>query len=83
MRRTRYGPPNAFIIYRREKKAKHNDVFSKRTEAEISKVVGKMWQNEPEDTKDMYYRLAEHAKKKHLEKYFGYIFIAIKRLKNC
>ncbi|CAB4481316.1 unnamed protein product [Rhizophagus irregularis] len=39
-----------------------------RTEAEISKVVGKMWQNEPEDTKDMYYRLAEHAKEKHLEK---------------
>ncbi|CAB4434416.1 unnamed protein product [Rhizophagus irregularis] len=65
-------PPNAFIIYRREKKAKHNDVFCKRTEADISKEVGKMWQNEPEDIKDMYYRLAEHAKKKHLEKYSGY-----------
>jgi hypothetical protein len=63
-------PPNAFIIYRREMKAKID--FCKKTEAEISKEVGKMWRKEPEEIKDMYYKLADHAKEKHQEKYAGY-----------
>ncbi|GBC04468.1 hypothetical protein RclHR1_00570024 [Rhizophagus clarus] len=63
-------PPNAFIIYRREMKAKHD--FSKKTEADISREVGEMWRKESDDVKDFYFKLADHAKKRHKEKYVNY-----------
>ncbi|CAJ0751950.1 749_t:CDS:2 [Entrophospora sp. SA101] len=66
-------PPNAFILYRRAKQpsilAKNNGGISNN---DVSKEIGKMWHEEPEDIRLKYQKMAETAKQEHMKKYPEY-----------
>ncbi|KAG0253389.1 Casanova [Linnemannia exigua] len=68
-------PPNSFIIYRRE----HSSNYSKITAAELSKILGEQWANEPPERKAYYAKLAKAAEKEHALKYPEYKFTPAKR----
>ncbi|KAK3833989.1 MAG: hypothetical protein J3R72DRAFT_514716, partial [Linnemannia gamsii] len=68
-------PPNSFIIYRRE----HSSNYSKITAAELSKILGEQWANEPPERKAYYAKLAKAAEKEHAIKYPEYKFTPAKR----
>ncbi|KAJ3043288.1 hypothetical protein HDV00_005291 [Rhizophlyctis rosea] len=67
-------PPNSFILYRREK---HPHVLSTNptiSNNEISKIVAKMWREEPDDVKWAYKMRSEEEAGKHREEFPGYKF---------
>ncbi|KAF9088228.1 hypothetical protein BGX23_007544 [Mortierella sp. AD031] len=68
-------PPNSFIIYRKEQSAK----YSKITAAELSKILGEQWANEPAERKAYYAKLAKMAEQEHALKYPEYKFTPAKR----
>ncbi|KAF9144082.1 hypothetical protein BGX30_013879 [Mortierella sp. GBA39] len=68
-------PPNAFIIYRRE----HSAGYSKITAAELSKILGEQWANEPPERKAHYFKLAKAAEKEHALMFPYYKFTPAKR----
>ncbi|KAF9928353.1 hypothetical protein FBU30_002434 [Linnemannia zychae] len=68
-------PPNSFIIYRRE----HSSNYTKITAAELSKILGEQWANEPPQRKAYYAELAKAAEKEHALKYPEYKFTPAKR----
>ncbi|RIA92987.1 high mobility group box domain-containing protein, partial [Glomus cerebriforme] len=68
-------PPNAFIIYRRRMRLQLREQQPLRfKESELSKEIGKLWNEESDEVKEFYHTLAEHAKQKHMRKYKGYKF---------
>ncbi|PVU91441.1 hypothetical protein BB559_004131 [Furculomyces boomerangus] len=75
-------PPNAFIIYRKEKQA---DVLKKNqgvSNKEISKIIGKMWREESQEVKDTYKGKAEVEKNNHKKKFPDYKYKPRKSKKN-
>ncbi|RKP39029.1 putative HMG box protein, partial [Dimargaris cristalligena] len=77
-------PRNAFIIYRQEK---HRELVAGSTgpsipNKEISKIIGKMWREEPKLVKDEYHRRAEEEKTTHATTYPDYKYSPRKSIKN-
>ncbi|KAI0371096.1 HMG-box, partial [Pilatotrama ljubarskyi] len=67
-------PPNAWILYRtdRLKRLREDNDGPPRKQADISKLLGVLWAQEPDEVKRQYEKAAEIAKAKHAEKYPGY-----------
>ncbi|CAG8527232.1 2502_t:CDS:1 [Acaulospora morrowiae] len=65
-------PPNAFILYRRAKQpgivAKNQGI----TNNEVSKEIGRMWHEEPQDVRLKFQKMADAAKQEHMKKYPEY-----------
>ncbi|KAJ3060492.1 hypothetical protein HK102_009473 [Quaeritorhiza haematococci] len=66
-------PPNAFILYRREKHSTFKDTDL--TNNEISKIVGQMWNLESEEVKNNYRCMAEEHKRVHKQLYPSYKYM--------
>ncbi|CAG8493473.1 16984_t:CDS:2 [Funneliformis caledonium] len=67
-------PPNAFILYR---KAKQPDVIAHSknlTNAEVSKVISKMWWRETEEERFQWEKRADRMKLKHMQDYPDYVY---------
>lgn len=67
-------PPNAFILYR---KAKQPDVVAQNknlTNAEVSKVISKMWWKESEEERFQWEKRADRMKLKHMQDYPDYVY---------
>ncbi|CAB4483156.1 uncharacterized protein OCT59_003763 [Rhizophagus irregularis] len=67
-------PPNAFILYR---KAKQPDVVAQNknlTNAEVSKVISKMWWKETEEERFQWEKRADRMKLKHMQDYPDYVY---------
>ncbi|RIA84120.1 high mobility group box domain-containing protein, partial [Glomus cerebriforme] len=67
-------PPNAFILYR---KAKQPDVVAQNknlTNAEVSKVISKMWWKENEEERFQWEKRADRMKLKHMQDYPDYVY---------
>ncbi|RIA87945.1 high mobility group box protein, partial [Glomus cerebriforme] len=67
-------PPNAFILYRQAKQA---DVFAqneKLSNAEVSKIVSKMWWKENEEERFQWEKRADMMKVKHMQDYPDYVY---------
>ncbi|KXN67256.1 sequence-specific DNA-binding high mobility group box protein mat-Mc, partial [Conidiobolus coronatus NRRL 28638] len=74
-------PKNSFMIYRQEKQyeaAKHIEGSNNK---DISKLVGKWWNNETEEVKAYYRKKAEEAKKVHSKLYPNYRYCPKKSVK--
>ncbi|CAG8591704.1 15410_t:CDS:1 [Gigaspora rosea] len=65
-------PPNAFILYRRAKQpgivAKNQGI----TNNEVSKEIGRMWHEEPQEIRSKFQKMADAAKQEHMKKYPEY-----------
>ncbi|CAG8685881.1 31959_t:CDS:1 [Gigaspora margarita] len=65
-------PPNAFILYRRAKQpgivAKNQGI----TNNEVSKEIGRMWHEEPQEVRSKFQKMADAAKQEHMKKYPEY-----------
>lgn len=72
-------PPNAWILYRssciRKQRESRSPGAPKPTQAELSKLFGEQWRNEPEEVKAEYERQAEAAREEHTAKYPGQLLI--------
>ncbi|CAG8511420.1 1783_t:CDS:1, partial [Gigaspora margarita] len=67
-------PQNAFILYRNNKQS---DVIAQNkniTNAEVSKVISKMWKNENEEIKLQWQKLADIEKLKHMKAHPNYVY---------
>ncbi|CAG8840259.1 41755_t:CDS:2, partial [Gigaspora margarita] len=65
-------PPNAFILYRRDKQSKIVAANEGISNNEVSKEIGILWRNEPLEVKILWQKLAEEAKLEHMRKYPEY-----------
>jgi hypothetical protein len=75
-------PPNAWIIYRKTKLPTLPPVApgqSRRCQAEVSRIISKMWREEPDHVKAEYERMAEEQKALHLRMNPGYKFAPVSR----
>ncbi|OMJ19744.1 Silenced mating-type M-specific polypeptide Mc [Smittium culicis] len=75
-------PPNAFILYRKDKQ---EEVIKKNlgvSNKEISCIIGKMWREETDQVRDKYKENAENEKKKHQKMYPDYKYKPRKSKKN-
>lgn len=70
-------PPNAWIIYRKTKFRTLPPLQPgepRRAQADVSKMISKMWREEPDSTKAEYERMAEAEKAEHQRMFPGYKF---------
>ncbi|OCH96300.1 high mobility group box, partial [Obba rivulosa] len=58
-------PSNAFMLYRSEKVAEIVEQYPeyKKEQARLSKVVGQIWQEEPDDVKARFIEMAREEKR--------------------
>nr|CAG8515254.1 3758_t:CDS:2 [Entrophospora candida] len=67
-------PPNAFILYRREKQSEVTAKNDKLTNADVSKVISKMWWKESEQERFRWEKTADHMKLLHMQEYPDYVY---------
>ncbi|RIA95621.1 high mobility group box domain-containing protein [Glomus cerebriforme] len=60
-------PPNAFILYRREKQPGIIASQKNLTNAEVSRLIADMWRKEPEEIRLEWERYAEQRKLEHMQ----------------
>ncbi|CAE6457385.1 unnamed protein product [Rhizoctonia solani] len=75
-------PPNAWILYRSDKLkelATQQTTGPRKPQAEISKIISQMWQQEGPDTKGRYETRAEEKKAEHAALYPDYKFAPMKK----
>jgi len=65
-------PPNAFILYRKDKQKSVQEREVGITNNEVSKVIGDMWKQETKEVKDHYQALAQQSREQHQKEYPGY-----------
>jgi hypothetical protein len=65
-------PPNAFILYRKDKQKSVQEREIGITNNEVSKVIGDMWKQETKEVKDHYQALAQQSREQHQKEYPGY-----------
>ncbi|OLY79368.1 Silenced mating-type M-specific polypeptide Mc [Smittium mucronatum] len=65
-------PPNAFILYRKDKQEGVIKMNSGVSNKEISCIIGKMWRKESEEVRNEYKERAENEKIKHQKLYPNY-----------
>lgn len=62
-------PQNCFVLFKKEMNDKVQGTFPQK-----SKIIGRMWQEAPEEVKNHYKVLSEEDKLAHALKYPGYQF---------
>ncbi|CAG8530721.1 1139_t:CDS:2 [Diversispora eburnea] len=67
-------PPNAFILYRREKQPAILATNRHMTNAEISRYIANLWKNESNETRLMWERYADQQKLNHMKAYPNYVY---------
>ncbi|WBW72328.1 M-specific HMG-box DNA-binding transcription factor Mc at silenced MAT2 locus [Schizosaccharomyces osmophilus] len=65
-------PPNAFILYRKEKQSLLSETNPGMTNAEVSKLVGQLWKEESNEVKLKYFKMSECYKTEHEKLYPNY-----------
>ena len=65
-------PPNAFILYRKDKQSGIAIANLGITNNDISRIIGQMWRNETESVRQQYQALAERVKAEHRIKFPNY-----------
>ncbi|KAK7471942.1 hypothetical protein VKT23_000048 [Stygiomarasmius scandens] len=65
-------PPNAFMLYRSHFWSTQKDTIPERDHRQISRLTGVMWNQLPEDQKEVFRREAEAVKKEHMAKFPDY-----------
>ncbi|GAA5845782.1 hypothetical protein JCM11251_007737 [Rhodosporidiobolus azoricus] len=74
-------PPNAWICYRsaRVHELKASSEYAKLPQADISKIIGQIWRNEPAEVRQKYEDMAAAEKAEHKEKHPDYVFRPVRR----
>jgi hypothetical protein len=67
-------PPNAFILYRREKQPAIIAAQRHLSNAQVSRQISEMWRNESNETRLMWERLADRKKLEHMKAYPDYVY---------
>ncbi|CAG8589868.1 11448_t:CDS:1 [Acaulospora morrowiae] len=67
-------PPNAFILYRREKQPAILAANRHLTNAEISRHIADLWRNESNETRLKWERFADQTKLEHMKAYPNYVY---------
>ncbi|CAG8458782.1 3623_t:CDS:1 [Cetraspora pellucida] len=67
-------PPNAFILYRREKQPAIIAANRHLSNAEVSRRISNMWKSEPEETRREWERYADRKKLEHMQAYPNYVY---------
>ncbi|CAG8467199.1 22437_t:CDS:2 [Gigaspora margarita] len=67
-------PPNAFILYRREKQPAIIAANRHLSNAEVSRRISEMWRSEPEETRREWERYADRKKLEHMQTYPNYVY---------
>ncbi|CAG8560516.1 13645_t:CDS:1, partial [Racocetra fulgida] len=67
-------PPNAFILYRKNKQPDVVAQDKSLTNAEVSKVISKMWWKESEEVRFQWEKLADRMKLKHMQDHPDYVY---------
>ncbi|KAF0418484.1 MATA-HMG [Gigaspora margarita] len=67
-------PPNAFILYRREKQPAIIAANRHLSNAEVSRRISEMWRGEPEETRREWERYADRKKLEHMQTYPNYVY---------
>ncbi|GBC04466.1 hypothetical protein RclHR1_00570022 [Rhizophagus clarus] len=67
-------PPNAFMIYRRNKAAEIKYLLEGEKSAVISKIIGNMWKEERDEVKELFKTMARVAEKRHAKKHPNYSY---------
>ncbi|CAG8819122.1 3366_t:CDS:1, partial [Gigaspora margarita] len=75
-------PPNTFILYRKDKQFDIKTQNKNLTNAQISKVISRMWKNEKKEIILYCEKLADSIKLKHMQNYPNYIYKPKKRTKD-
>ncbi|KAH8892050.1 hypothetical protein GQ53DRAFT_806406 [Thozetella sp. PMI_491] len=65
-------PRNAFILYRQHHQGQVAQNNPGLANPEISKIIGELWRDEPEERKNTWKRLAEQEKQRHQQQYPDY-----------
>ena len=74
-------PPNAWILYRSDRLKELPPLAQgeRRAQADVSRMISRMWKNETDETRQHYERLADEKKAEHSIKYPGYRFQPMKK----
>ncbi|GAA5916054.1 hypothetical protein JCM6882_008299 [Rhodosporidiobolus microsporus] len=74
-------PANAWICYRsaRVHELKASSEYAKLPQADISKIIGQLWRNEPPEVRRQYEDMAALKKAEHKEKHPDYVFRPVRR----
>ncbi|CAG8465044.1 16276_t:CDS:1 [Acaulospora colombiana] len=67
-------PPNAFILYRREKQPAILATNRHLTNAQISRYIADLWKSESNETRLVWERLADQTKLEHMKAYPNYVY---------
>ncbi|CAG8490967.1 7960_t:CDS:2, partial [Acaulospora colombiana] len=67
-------PPNAFILYRKDKQPGVVAQSKNLTNAEVSKVISKMWWKETEEERFKWDKFADRMKLKHMQDHPDYVY---------
>ncbi|KAK2600970.1 hypothetical protein N8I77_010459 [Diaporthe amygdali] len=65
-------PPNPFIIYRSERHQSVKEAHPEAKNNDISKILGRQWQQEPEEVRDAYKKKSEDIKQEFMRVYPDY-----------
>jgi hypothetical protein len=65
-------PLNCFMAYRKVMQKRLKETHKGMNNKQVSVIIGKMWANEPQSTKDQFKKLADECKRQHAIKYPGY-----------
>lgn len=74
-------PPNAWILYRSDRLKELPPLAQgeRRAQADVSRMISRMWKGETDETRQHYERLADEKKAEHSIKYPGYRFQPMKK----
>ncbi|CAG8742701.1 13495_t:CDS:1, partial [Dentiscutata heterogama] len=75
-------PPNAFILYRREKQPAILAAHRHLTNAQISRYIADLWRSESNETRLHWEREADKTKLEHMKAYPNYVYRPNKKGKN-
>ncbi|CAG8526418.1 45219_t:CDS:2 [Gigaspora margarita] len=75
-------PPNAFILYRREKQPAILAAHRHLTNAQISRYIADLWRSETNETRLHWEREADKTKLEHMKAYPNYVYRPNKKGKN-
>ncbi|CAG8557601.1 7697_t:CDS:2 [Ambispora gerdemannii] len=67
-------PPNAFILYRKNKQPEIVALNKTLTNAEVSKVISKLWWKETEEERFRWEKMADRIKLQHMQDYPNYVY---------
>ncbi|RHZ61901.1 hypothetical protein Glove_345g60 [Diversispora epigaea] len=67
-------PPNAFILYRREKQPAILATHRHLSNAEISRYIASLWRNETNEIRLKWERFADQTKLEHMKAYPNYVY---------